>query len=102
MQRGEYQSALDVAKRAFAVLALTDLHAEVANLQLTMGGCHQRLGRLDKAEEFYLDALSTYRRMSDVLQPAHAEVHFKIYSSFGISVIRSNSTVSRPSVIRVY
>jgi len=65
MQRGEYQKALDLSKRAFAVLALTDLHAEVANLQLTMGGCHQRLGRLDKAEEFYLDSLSTYRRVGD-------------------------------------
>ncbi|MEZ4387625.1 MAG: sigma 54-interacting transcriptional regulator [Candidatus Krumholzibacteriia bacterium] len=65
MQRGEYQPALDVAKRAFTVLALTDQHVEVANLQLTMGACHQSLGRLDKAEEFYLDSLSTYRRVDD-------------------------------------
>ncbi len=65
MQRGEYQPALDVAKRAFTVLALTDQHVEVANLQLTMGACHQSLGRPDKAEEFYLDSLSTYRRVDD-------------------------------------
>jgi len=65
MQRGDYQEALDAAKRAFTVLALTDQHVEVANLQLTMGACHQSLGRLDKAEEFYQDSLSTYRRVND-------------------------------------
>ncbi len=67
MQRGEYQAGLEVGKRAFAVLALTDRHTEVANLQFTMGCCQQRLGRLDKAEEFYQDSLSTFRRVgSDV------------------------------------
>jgi DNA-binding NtrC family response regulator/tetratricopeptide (TPR) repeat protein len=65
MQRGDYQDALDAAKRAFTVLALTDQHVEVANLQLTMGACHQSLGRLDKAEEFYQDSLGTYRRVND-------------------------------------
>ena len=65
MLRGEYQSALRDAKRAFTVLALTDQHREVANIQLTMGACYQRLGRLDKAEELYLDSLSTYRRVGD-------------------------------------
>lgn len=65
MQRGEYQDALDAATRAFTVLALTDQHVEVANVQLTMGACYQSLGRLDKAEEFYLDSLSTYRRVGD-------------------------------------
>jgi DNA-binding NtrC family response regulator/tetratricopeptide (TPR) repeat protein len=65
MLRGDYQAALEVAKRAFTCLALTDQHLEVANLQLTMGACYQRLGRLDKAEEFYLDSLGTYRRVGD-------------------------------------
>jgi DNA-binding NtrC family response regulator/tetratricopeptide (TPR) repeat protein len=67
MQRGDYQAGLEFGKRAFAVLALTDRHTEVANLQFTMGCCQQRLGRLDKAEEFYQDSLSTFRRVgSDV------------------------------------
>ena len=65
MLRGDYLAALETAKRAFTFLALTAQHVEVANLQLTMGACHQRLGRLDKAEEFYLDSLSTYRRVED-------------------------------------
>ncbi len=65
MQRADHEPALDVAKRAFTVLALTDQHVEVANLQLTMGACHQSLGRLEKAEEFYHDSLGTYRRVGD-------------------------------------
>ncbi len=66
-QRGAYRDALLVCKRAFAVLAVTDDHVEVANLQVTMGVCHHRLGRLDKAEEFYTDALATFRRIDDEL-----------------------------------
>lgn len=66
-QRSAYGDALRVAKHAFAVLAITDNHREVANLQVTMGVCHHRLGRLDKAEEFYNDALATYRRIGDKL-----------------------------------
>jgi len=66
-QRGAYKDALQTCKRAFAVLAVTDDHVEVANLQVTMGVCHHRLGRLDKAEEFYSDALATFRRIDDEL-----------------------------------
>ncbi len=66
-QRGAYKEALQICKRAFAVLAVTDDHVEVANLQVTMGVCHHRLSRLDKAEEFYTDALATFRRISDEL-----------------------------------
>ena len=36
-------------------------------------------------------ALSTYRRASESLHPAQAEVHFRIYSSLGISGMVSNS-----------
>lgn len=69
-QRGHFADALQTAKHAFAILAVTDEHREVANLQVTLGACHQRLGRLDKAEEFYLDALSSYRRIGDELGAA--------------------------------
>ena len=69
-QLGSYQQALDIAKHAFTILALTDEHTEVANLQVTMGACHQRLGRQDKAEEFYSDSLATYRRVGDELGTA--------------------------------
>ncbi len=68
--RSSYAKALQLAKHAFAVLAITDDHKEVANLQVTMGVCHQRLGRPGKAEEFYTDALATFRRIGDELGTA--------------------------------
>ncbi|MFO7652206.1 MAG: sigma 54-interacting transcriptional regulator [Candidatus Krumholzibacteriia bacterium] len=70
VQRARYRDALDTAKHAFAILALSDEHVEVANLQVTMGACHQRLGRLDKAEEFFTDSLATFRRVGDELGTA--------------------------------
>lgn len=54
---------LEMSKRAFAVLALTDEHEDVGRLQVGMGIAHHRLGRLEKAEEFYLDSLATFRRI---------------------------------------
>lgn len=68
--RSDYAKALRLAKHAFAVLAITDEHKEVANLQVTMGVCHQRLGRPGKAEEFYTDALATFRRIGDEIGTA--------------------------------
>lgn len=59
----QHHDALRLAKRAFAVLALTDEHKEVARLQAAMGIVHHRLGRMEKAEEFYYDSLATYRRI---------------------------------------
>ncbi|HPF71423.1 MAG TPA: tetratricopeptide repeat protein, partial [Candidatus Krumholzibacteria bacterium] len=69
--RGRLQDALQLAKRAFSVLALTDQHAEVAHLQVVMGICHMRLGRLEKAEEFFNDGLATFRRIGHDLGVAN-------------------------------
>ena len=66
-ERGRLQEALDLAKRAFAVLAMTDEHGQVATLQSNMGVTYLRLGRQDKAEEFFNDGLSTHRRIGDQL-----------------------------------
>jgi hypothetical protein len=37
-------------------------------------------------------AFVTYRRLSDELHPAQADVHFFMYSSFGISAMVFNSS----------
>lgn len=71
LQRGEYVAAVDCARDAFAVLAVTNLHAEVARIQIVMGSAHLRLGRRRKAEEFYSDALATYRRIGDDRSQGH-------------------------------
>jgi len=51
-------------------------------------------------------AFVTYRRLSEELHPAHADVHFFMYSSFGISAMVSNSskrfTGNREKRSRVY
>ena len=70
-ERGRLHDALNLAKRAFAVLALTDEHAAVARLQTIMGICHARLGRQEKAVEFFSDGLSTYRRIGHDLGVAN-------------------------------
>ncbi len=62
-ESSQLHDCLRMAKRAFAVLALTDEHQDVARLQSIMGVAHHRLGRLEKAEEFYNDSLATYRRI---------------------------------------
>ncbi len=70
-ERGRLRDALNLAKRAFSVLALTDEHTDVAVLQVGMGICYLRLGRLEKAEEFFNDGLSTFRRIGHDLGVAN-------------------------------
>ncbi|MBK7045730.1 MAG: sigma 54-interacting transcriptional regulator [bacterium] len=70
-ERGRLHDALNLAKRAFAVLALTDEHADVARLQVVMGVCHLRLGRLEKADELFNDGLATFRRIGHDLGVAN-------------------------------
>ena len=70
-ERGQLQDSLQVSKSAFSVLALTDEHADVARLQAGMGIVHYRLGRMEKAEEFYSDSLATFRRIGNDLGVAN-------------------------------
>jgi DNA-binding NtrC family response regulator/Flp pilus assembly protein TadD len=70
-ERGQLQDSLQVSKAAFSVLALTDEHADVARLQAGLGIVHYRLGRMEKAEEFYNDSLATFRRIGNDLGVAN-------------------------------
>ncbi|MBU8871480.1 MAG: sigma 54-interacting transcriptional regulator [Gemmatimonadales bacterium] len=70
-ERGHHHESLNLFKKAFSILALSDEHAEVARLQTGMGLCHMRLGNLEKAEEFYADGLSTFRRIGHDLGVAN-------------------------------
>ena len=70
-ERGRLNDALNLAKRAFAVLAMTDEHADVARVQVVMGICHLRLGRLEKADELFNDGLATFRRIGHDLGVAN-------------------------------
>ncbi len=70
-ERGRLHDALNLGKRAFSVLALTDMHLDVAIIQVGMGICYMRLGKLEKAEEFYSDGLATFRRIGHDLGVAN-------------------------------
>ncbi|HSG28031.1 MAG TPA: tetratricopeptide repeat protein, partial [Candidatus Krumholzibacterium sp.] len=62
---GEVQRALKEGCAAYRVLRTSDEHKEVANNQLLIANCYFRLGKHEEAEQFYLDALSSYRRIND-------------------------------------
>ncbi|MBN1163377.1 MAG: sigma 54-interacting transcriptional regulator [Candidatus Krumholzibacteriota bacterium] len=66
-ERGEIKKALRAACAGYKVLRLSDEHKEVAHAQLLIACCYARLGRSEEAEQFFLDALSSYRRINDAV-----------------------------------
>jgi Nif-specific regulatory protein len=69
--QGRFDDASGLARRAFVVLSVTDRHSDVAGAQMVLGITHACTGQLAKAEEFFQDALATYRRIDDVVSQAH-------------------------------
>ena len=69
--QGEHADALKLAREAFSQLSLTDHHSDVGVAQIVMGICHASMGKPRKADEFFQDALATYRRIGDVISQAH-------------------------------
>lgn len=64
-ERGDVKGSLREACSAYKVLRTSDEHREVAHTQLLIANCYARLGRNDEAEQYFLDALSSYRRIGD-------------------------------------
>jgi DNA-binding NtrC family response regulator/tetratricopeptide (TPR) repeat protein len=69
--QGEHAQALDLARDGFSQLSLSDYHREVGAAQIVMGICHASMGQPRKADEFFQDALATYRRIGDLVSQAH-------------------------------
>jgi len=63
--QGEIDRALHEACSSYRALKTSDEHREVANVQLLIANCYARLGKKDEAEQYFLDALSSYRRIDD-------------------------------------
>ncbi|MBN2184164.1 MAG: sigma 54-interacting transcriptional regulator [Candidatus Krumholzibacteriota bacterium] len=63
--RGEIKEALREGCSAYKILRRSDQHKEVAHTQLHIANCYLRLGRHEEAEQFFLDSLSSYRRIND-------------------------------------
>jgi transcriptional regulator with GAF, ATPase, and Fis domain len=64
-EQGEIDKALHEACTSYRLLRTSDEHREVANVQLLIANCYVRLGKKDEAEQYFLDALSSYRRIDD-------------------------------------
>ncbi len=71
LEHGESEKALHEGLVAYRVLRLTDEHKEVADTQVLMAICYARLGKNDEAEQCFLDALSTFRRINDAVGEAN-------------------------------
>jgi transcriptional regulator with GAF, ATPase, and Fis domain len=69
---GELDGALKEAFSAYRKLKKTDAHGEVGRIQNLIGYCYARIGLLSESEEFYTDALSSFRRVEDRAGIAYA------------------------------
>lgn len=65
LARGEYDEALKIGFGAYKNFKDSVEHGEVARAQTLIASCYQRLGLAAEAEEFFMDALSSYRRAED-------------------------------------
>jgi transcriptional regulator with GAF, ATPase, and Fis domain len=74
-RQGRYRKAQALAMEGFRELATSDRHREVGNAQMILGNCAMRLGRLEKADEFFQDALATFRRVDLPLGQAQALIN---------------------------
>ncbi len=74
-RQGKYRKAQTLAMEGFRDLATSDQHREVGNAQMILGNCATRLGRTEKADEFFQDALATFRRVDLPLGQAQALIN---------------------------
>lgn len=76
--QGNYDRALKTAFDAYRKLKHSRAHSEVAYIQLLIANCYQRLGLMSEAEDFFMDSLSSYRRVEDRVGIAY------VYNSLGL------------------
>jgi len=66
-ENGAIEKALHEGCTAYRLLRGGDDHQEVGRVQRLIAICYARLGRKDEAEQYFLDALSSYRRIDDAV-----------------------------------
>ncbi|MEE9271396.1 MAG: sigma 54-interacting transcriptional regulator [Candidatus Krumholzibacteria bacterium] len=67
LARGSYNDALKLGFSAYRRLKHSTEHREVGDIQKLLANCYHRIGLASEAEDFFMDALSTYRRIEDRL-----------------------------------
>ncbi|MCK5406060.1 MAG: tetratricopeptide repeat protein, partial [Candidatus Krumholzibacteria bacterium] len=76
--QSKYDQALKLGFAAYRRLKHSNEHKEVADTQLLLANTYQRLGLTGEAEDFFMDALSSYRRIDDRTGIAY------VYNNLGI------------------
>ncbi len=76
--QGYYDEALKTGFSAYRRLKHSIEHGEVASIQILLANCYQRLGLVGEAEEFFMDALSSFRRIEDKVGSAY------VYNNLGL------------------
>jgi len=71
-EQGNYDDALKTGFDAYRRLKHSSEHNEVADIQILLANCYHRLGLSTEAEDFFRDALSSYRRIEDRTGIAYA------------------------------
>ncbi len=61
--QSKYDEALKLGFSAYRRLKHSNEHKEVADVQLLLANSYHRLGLSSEAEDFFMDALSSYRRI---------------------------------------
>ena len=78
LAQGNYDEALRIGFSAYRRLKHSSEHGEVADVQLLVANCYHRLGMAGEAEDFFMDALSSYRRVEDRVGIAY------VYNNLGL------------------
>jgi transcriptional regulator with GAF, ATPase, and Fis domain len=78
LTRGQSDEALKESFSAYRKLKKTNAHGEVGRIQNLIAHCYTRLGLLTEAEDFFTDALSSFRRVEDRVGIAYA------YNNLGV------------------
>jgi transcriptional regulator with GAF, ATPase, and Fis domain/Tfp pilus assembly protein PilF len=78
LAQGSYDEALRIGFSAYRRLKHLSEHGEVADVQLLVANCYHRLGMTGEAEDFFMDALSSYRRVEDRIGIAY------VYNNLGL------------------
>ncbi len=76
--QSKYDQALKLGFAAYRRLKHSNEHKEVADAQLLLANTYHRLGLSSEAEDFFMDALSSYRRIDDRVGIAY------VYNNLGL------------------
>ncbi|MFA4947075.1 MAG: sigma 54-interacting transcriptional regulator [Candidatus Krumholzibacteriia bacterium] len=94
-ENGAIEKALHEACTAYRLLRTSDDHREVGRVQRLIATCYARLGRKDEAEQYFLDALSSYRRIDDAMGESYVLNSLGLFHKDACRFSRANHFFAR-------